>query len=72
QKTIKKLAKVLSKPIWYLGCYDILPEKTIGQKFKKARLHHALTLSDAANIWVLMIEALETGKRTQESLSPII
>lgn len=47
-KTVKKLAKVLSKPIWYLGCYDKLPEKTIGQKLKKARLYHAHTLSDAA------------------------
>src|SRR5690606_24179294 len=30
--TAKKLAKALDKPIWYIGFYDKLTEKTLGQK----------------------------------------
>lgn len=48
--TVKKLAKALNKPIWYIGCYEKLPEKTFGQKLKKARLHHGHTQSEAAKI----------------------
>ncbi|MDQ0340842.1 DNA-binding XRE family transcriptional regulator [Caldalkalibacillus uzonensis] len=46
--TAKKLAKPLDKSIWYVGYYDKLTEKTLGQKLKKARLYHGHTLEEAA------------------------
>jgi transcriptional regulator with XRE-family HTH domain len=32
----------------YLGCYDKLPEHTLGQRITKARLYHGLTKEELA------------------------
>jgi transcriptional regulator with XRE-family HTH domain len=41
--TLQSLAKSLESTVWYLGCYEALPEDTMGQKIKKARLFQGLT-----------------------------
>ncbi|MFW9331738.1 helix-turn-helix domain-containing protein [Paenibacillus polymyxa] len=45
--TVRKLAKVLKQPIWYVGCYENMSENTLGEKIKKARHYHGLTKVEA-------------------------
>ncbi|MFB5673573.1 helix-turn-helix domain-containing protein [Paenibacillus terreus] len=40
---LHELSKVLQRPISHLGCYENMPETTIGDKIKKARHYHGLT-----------------------------
>lgn len=47
--TVRALANVLEQPIWFLGCYDVLPEDTLGQRIRKARLYHGLTKKEFAD-----------------------
>ncbi len=46
--TVRALAEALKQPIWFLGCYDVLPEDTLGQRIRKARLYHGLTKKEFA------------------------
>lgn len=48
--TIKKLAIALNVTTKWLGCLEFLPENTIGQKIKKARLIHGLSRKEAAEL----------------------
>lgn len=43
---VKLLSSILKVPIWYLGCYDLLPEETIGQKIRKSRLYYGQTIEE--------------------------
>jgi DNA-binding XRE family transcriptional regulator len=46
--TLRKLSQVLGVPVYYLGCFESLPEDSFGQKFTKARNYHGLTKREAA------------------------
>lgn len=48
--TIKELAKVLDVTVCWLGCFELLPEKTFPDKLKKARLIHGLSRKEAAKL----------------------
>ncbi|MDU2064736.1 MAG: helix-turn-helix transcriptional regulator [Sporomusaceae bacterium] len=48
--TLIKISQALKKPIWFLGCFDLLPEKTFAQRLKKARLYAGLTKQDLSKI----------------------
>lgn len=48
-QTLRKLAKALEVPIAYLGCFEKLPEDTLGQRITKARLYHGLTKKEMAH-----------------------
>jgi transcriptional regulator with XRE-family HTH domain len=37
---LRRLSEALAVPIAYLGCFENLPEHTLGQRIKKARLYH--------------------------------
>ncbi|RNB57919.1 transcriptional regulator [Brevibacillus gelatini] len=37
---LRKLSEALGMSIAYLGCFENLPEHTLGQRIKKARLYH--------------------------------
>ncbi|WP_416235644.1 helix-turn-helix domain-containing protein [Paenibacillus sp. SGZ-1009] len=37
--TIRKLSAVFEKENWYLGAYEHIPEKTLGQRIRKARYY---------------------------------
>lgn len=37
---LRKLSEALGVSIAYLGCFESLPEHTLGQQIKKARLYH--------------------------------
>jgi transcriptional regulator with XRE-family HTH domain len=47
--SVKIVAKILDKPIWYIGCYDLLPEESFCQQIKKARLYHGMTKIEAGD-----------------------
>jgi hypothetical protein len=39
-KALRKLAVLLEQPIWYLGCFENMPEDTFFEKLEKARCYH--------------------------------
>lgn len=47
--TVRALAEALEQPVWFLGCYEVLPEDTLGQRIRKARLYHGLTKKEFAD-----------------------
>lgn len=47
--TVRVLAEMLKQPVWFLGCYEVLPEDTLGQRIRKARLYHGLTKKEFAD-----------------------
>ncbi|MDO7787101.1 helix-turn-helix transcriptional regulator [Desulforamulus aquiferis] len=47
---LRLLSSVLGVSIPYLGCFENLPKKTLGQCIKKARLFHGLTKREFAGI----------------------
>lgn len=49
-QSLRLIAKALDTPISYLGNFENLPENTIGQRIKKARLYHGLTKKELAEI----------------------
>lgn len=49
-KTLRKLSQSLDVQISYLGNFDKLPENTLGQRIKKARLYHGLSQNDLADL----------------------
>ncbi|MTV47781.1 helix-turn-helix domain-containing protein [Heliobacillus mobilis] len=49
-RILKLLAKPLGLSAWYLGCYDLLPEDTLGQRIKKIRLMNECTLAEFAKL----------------------
>ena len=46
--TAKKLADALRAPIWYVGGYDHLPQKTLAEKIEKARKYRGHTKEEMA------------------------
>ncbi|WP_283248949.1 helix-turn-helix domain-containing protein [Paenibacillus antibioticophila] len=48
--TLRKLSKCLKEPIHFLGCFEGMPEDTIGQRFKKARYYRGLLGREAADL----------------------
>ncbi|WP_400162949.1 helix-turn-helix transcriptional regulator [Brevibacillus sp. TJ4] len=47
---LRKLAAALEVSIAYLGCFEGLPEDTLGQQIKKARLYHGHTKRELGDI----------------------
>jgi transcriptional regulator with XRE-family HTH domain len=45
---LKTLSIILEKPIYYIGCFEDLPEETLGQRITKARLYHGQTKKEFA------------------------
>jgi len=61
---LRILAQTLDVPIAFLGCFEELPEQTIGQKIRKARLHHGFTKEEFAQrigVNVKTLRKWETG-----------
>ncbi|WP_249179159.1 helix-turn-helix transcriptional regulator [Brevibacillus sp. NL20B1] len=50
---LRKLSEALGVSIAYLGCFENLPEHTLGQRIKKARLYHGYTKAGFAQIFGL-------------------
>lgn len=46
--TLKKLSALLDLPISYLGCFEDLPERTLGERIRKARVYNGMTIRELA------------------------
>lgn len=69
-KTLKKLSEALDVPIWYLGCFENLPEDTLGQRLKKARLYAGLLSSELAQILSASHRSVGSWERDEAIPSP--
>lgn len=47
-KTLRKLATQLEQPVWFLGCFDNMPEDTFFDRIEKARCYHGHTKVEMA------------------------
>jgi len=45
---LRKLSAALEQPVWFLGCFDSMPEDTFFQRLKKARCYHGHTKVEMA------------------------
>jgi transcriptional regulator with XRE-family HTH domain len=41
--SLRIFSKLLNVPIWKLGCFEGLPERTLGEKIRKSRLYKGFT-----------------------------
>jgi len=48
-KVINRLAEALDQPIWFIGCYDLLPETSLGEKIRKMRLYKGQYIQELAD-----------------------
>jgi len=48
-KVIKRLADALHQPIWFIGCYDLLPNDSLGDQIRRMRLHNGQYIQELAN-----------------------
>jgi len=46
--TLRKICIALEQPIWFLGCFDSMPESTFFQQLEKARCYHGHTKLEMA------------------------
>lgn len=69
-KSLRLLSTHLGVPISYLGCFEDLPEKTLGDRLKKARLYYGISMKEAAVILSIdpkSIRNWETNKTKPQS-----
>ncbi|NJJ37790.1 helix-turn-helix domain-containing protein [Paenibacillus apii] len=48
--TLKCLSELFNLPVSYLGCFESLPEETLGQRIKKARMYQGLRVAEFAKL----------------------
>jgi len=46
--TLRKICIALEQPIWFLGCFESMPEDTFFQRLEKARCYHGHTKLEMA------------------------
>ncbi|MRG28249.1 helix-turn-helix domain-containing protein, partial [Laceyella tengchongensis] len=61
--TLRQISNVLNQPISLLGCFESLPENTLGQKIKKARLYHGLTKEKFASLLSVDVKSLRSWEK---------
>ncbi len=49
-RSLKKLSEALGQALQYLGCFEGLPEDTLGQRLRKARMCKGLSLQEASAV----------------------
>lgn len=57
--TLRNISLILEQPISYLGCFEILPQDSLGQNFKKARLYQGLLATEVANIFNVNVKTIK-------------
>jgi site-specific DNA recombinase len=60
-----KLSKALGQPVWYVGCYDLLPQNTFQEKMTKARCLRAMTKVEASKIIGVNVRTIYTWETEQ-------
>ncbi|WP_154120349.1 helix-turn-helix domain-containing protein [Paenibacillus monticola] len=49
--TLRKLSDILGLPISYLGCFEDLPERTLGELIRKARIYQGMQINETASLF---------------------
>lgn len=57
--TLRNISLILERPISYLGCFENLPQESLGQKLKKARLYQGLFVTEVANIFNVNVKTIK-------------
>ncbi|MUG45542.1 helix-turn-helix domain-containing protein [Paenibacillus woosongensis] len=70
--TLRKLSVVLDKPIPYLGCFESLPEDTLGQQIIKARYYRGLLAAEAALELGVDVKTISNWESDRNTPSKII
>ncbi|UZQ84327.1 helix-turn-helix domain-containing protein [Thermoanaerobacter sp. RKWS2] len=70
-ESLRRLSKVLNVPIFYLGCFEQLPENTLGQRIMKARLFHGFTSQEFAKILNVNHKTLRSWEQDKSRPSSI-
>lgn len=63
--TLRKLSTALEQPVWYLSGIETLPENTLGQRVRKARLILGMTKTEFAQQLGVDIHTLMRWERNQ-------
>ncbi|WP_052088293.1 helix-turn-helix domain-containing protein [Paenibacillus wynnii] len=64
--TLKSLSDVLDLPIYYLGCFEDLPEVSLGEQIRKARMYRGMLVLDMSVEFCVDVKTIrnwETDKR---------
>lgn len=61
--TVRALAEALKQPVWFLGCYEVLPEDSLGQRIRKSGCTTGLLRRSLQIGLELMRRRLGCGKR---------
>ncbi|NGQ97504.1 transcriptional regulator [Brevibacillus sp. SYP-B805] len=62
---LRVLADALGVSVAYLGCFENLPEETLGQQIKKARLYHGYTKVGFARIFGLSARMIQGWEKDE-------
>ncbi len=60
---LRKLSTVLGVPISYLGCFETLPENTLGERIRKARLYHGYSKKEFAEIIGVDVKSIQSWEK---------
>lgn len=68
--TIRKLSQLLGEPIQFLGCFETMPEETLGQRITKARMYHGLLVKEAAALLSVDVKTINNWEADKKTPSP--
>ncbi|MCM3699169.1 helix-turn-helix domain-containing protein [Paenibacillus macerans] len=68
---LRKLSDTLDQPISYLGCFETLPETTLGQRFKKARFYHGLMRIETAEKLMIDVRTINNWESDRKMPSSV-
>ncbi len=57
--TLRLLSEALNVPVYYIGCFEALSERTLGEKILKARCYHGLTKSEMAELFEVDVKTIK-------------
>jgi DNA-binding XRE family transcriptional regulator len=77
---LRRLSEALRVSIAYLGCFESLPEHTLGQRIKKARLYHGYNKREFAKkigvstrmIWLWEKDEYRSSEKNMERLDTFL
>ncbi|WP_082420327.1 helix-turn-helix domain-containing protein [Paenibacillus sp. A3] len=56
--SLRTLSEYLDIPIYYLGCFEDLPERTLGERMRKARMYHGFTKKEISELLEVDVKTL--------------
>ena len=69
--TLRKLSQVLEVPIAFLGCFEGMPEESLGQRITKARHYHGLMITEMAQAIGVNAKTLRHWEKSEQNPSQL-